>query len=229
MITYRIGLSGPGARGARVDGALLRDLLAVLVDGVTQSVRLRVEGRSTAQGKLPAWLERAAAFDVLRLESGSTELLIEAPRLIDAAPDAFAQGHLFSEIDATRTGYDLLTEGLTDVVEGKTDSDRYDDRLIHTFESFALVLWGRPAQVSGVAKLRPSGAVLRIDAERIEPASTEDLALWSLEPVPAFGPLDERVLAKAQGPCSGVSALFGQLREVEEDDAAIIKALDEFS
>lgn len=309
MITRRIRLSGPGARGVRIAGGLLRDLLDVLVDGCQQAVRLRVEGRSTAQGKPPVWLARAAAFDIVALKEGSTVLVIEAPSLIEAAPERFRQGDLFPFVDSARSCLDLLEDSLRDAVEGKSESDAYDDGLVKTFEEFSRVLghevevvelmdggplrvdlpavetcrrlrtstppdqqvrvagkldvlrhsdrmftlilesgvqvrgvvagdgidlatlgalWGRLALVSGVAKFRPSGSVLRIDAERIERADDHDLSLWGELPAPILGTLNDRLLHQPQGPRSGVSAIFGQLRDGESDED-VIEALDRFS
>jgi hypothetical protein len=309
VITRRIRISGPGARGVRVEGALLRDLLDVLVDGCQQAVRLRVEGRSTAQGKPPAWVTRAASFDVVGLREGSTVLVVEAQSLAEAAPEHFAQADLFTPVEPARSCLDLLEESLRDALEGKPESDAYDDGLVRTFEDFAKVLrheveaiefldgarlrvdqrgvetcrrlrnaippdqrvriagkldvlrhsdrmftlivdsgdsvrgvvaseaidlgelgamWGWPAVVSGIAKFRPSGSLLRIEAERIERASETELALWGTLPQPVFGPLDERVLRQPQGPRSGVSLLFGQVPS-EETDEEIIEALDRFS
>jgi hypothetical protein len=89
-------------------------------------------------------------------------------------------------------------------------------------------LWGQDVVVTGVAKFRPSGSVLRIEAERIECADARDLSLWNVEPRPIFDVLDERVIRQPQGPRSGVNAIFGQLSDVESDDD-IIEALDRFS
>ena len=279
------------------------------MDGCQQAVRLRVEGRSTAQGKPPAWLAQAASFDIVGLREGSTVLLVEAPSLLDVAPERFQQGDLFPFVEPTRSCLDLLEESLRDAVEGKSESDAYDDGLIKTFEDFSRVLrhdveavelldgvhvkvdtigietcrrlrtsippdqrvrvagkldvlrhndrmftlilesgapvrgvvasdaidltalgvlWGQPAIVSGVAKFRPSGSLLRIEAERIERADERDLSLWGTPPRPIFGPLDERALHQPQGPRSGVAAIFGQLPD-EESDEDIIEALDRFS
>lgn len=309
LITRQIRISGVGARGVRIGGALLRDLLDVLVDGCQQAVRLRIEGRSTAQGKLPAWLAQVASFEIVGLKEGSTVLLLEAPPLIEAAPERFRQGDLFPFVEPTRSCLDLLEDSLRDAVEGKAESDAYDDGLIRTFEDFSRVLrhdveavellggghvkvgtsgietcrrlrtsippdqqvrvagkldvlrhsdrmftlilesgaqvrgvvasdaidvtalgglWGQSAIVCGVAKFRPSGSLLRIEAERIERADERDLSLWSTLPRPIFGPLDERALHQPQGPRSGVGAIFGQLPD-EESDEDIIEALDRFS
>ena len=89
-------------------------------------------------------------------------------------------------------------------------------------------LWGQEVLVTGVMKFRPSGSVLRIEAERIERAAARHLNLWGADPWPIFGALDERVLRQPQGPRSGVNAIFGQLADVESDDD-IIEALDRLS
>jgi hypothetical protein len=300
---------GPGALGVRIDGALLRDLLDVVVDGCQQVVRLSVEGRSTAQGKPPAWLERAAAFELVGLHEGSTVLVVEAPSLAEAAPQHFGQPDVFRTVDPTRSCLDLLEESVRDAVAGRPESDAYDDGLIKTFEEFSRVLrhgveavelgdgapvridggsvealgrlrraihsaqhvrvagkldvlrhsgrmftlvlesgihvrgvvtgesvdlsalgelWGQDVVVTGVAKFRPSGSVLRIEAVSIECADARDLSLWNAEPRPIFGVLDNRVLRRPQGPRSGVNAVFGQLADVESDDD-IIEALDRLS
>jgi hypothetical protein len=61
------------------------------------------------------------------------------------------------------------------------------------------------------------GALLRIDAERIEPA-TGDVSLWSRAPTPTFQELDGRKLSVPQGPRSGVSAIWGQWPGDETDE-----------
>jgi len=287
---------------------LLRDLLDVVVDGCQQVVRLHVEGRSTAQGKPPAWLERAAAFEVVGLYEGSTVLVLEAPALAQVAPQRLVQSDAVETIDHGRSSLDLLEESLRDAIAGRTESDAFDDRLIRTFERFSRALhhgievvelgdeapiridaesiealgrlrraippdqhvrvagkldvlrlsdrmfttilasgarlrgvaghgvdlsslgelWGQDVVVTGVAKFRLSGSLLRIEAERIERANDRDLSLWSAEPRPIFGVLDERALRQSQGPRSGISAVFGQLAGVETDED-IIEALDRLS
>jgi len=87
-------------------------------------------------------------------------------------------------------------------------------------------LSGRKVLVSGLASLRPSGSLLRVEAERIEPAEEHDVALWSALPRPIFGgPLDERSLRQPQGPRTGVGAILGPLPGGESDEE-IIEALE---
>lgn len=303
---YAFRLVGPGARGKRVSGTLLRDLLDALVDGVQQAVRLRVEGRSTAQGRLPAWLEQAATFDVVDVREGSTELVIEAAPLIEAAPDRFRQTELFTQIRVEDSCVDVFIESLNDAVTEQVDSDRFDDGLIGTFEQLGRVLrhevesieilnerplriekesiekfrrlrrafppdqrvvvagkidllrhsdrvftvvleaggvlrgvvtgdevdldelgrlWGQNAVVSGVAKFRPSGTVLRIEAEHVRPAGPADTAVWSQVPRPLLTDLDLRALHRPQGPRSGISAIFGQWPG-DESEEEFLRTLD---
>jgi len=101
------------------------------------------------------------------------------------------------------------------------------DVLQHTERMFTLILESG-ALVRGVAKFRPSGSVLRIDAESVEAADERDLSLWAAPPRPVFGPLDERTLRQPQGSRSGVAAIFGQLSD-DESDEEIIEALDRLS
>jgi hypothetical protein len=105
-------------------------------------------------------------------------------------------------------------------VRGVVTSDAIDlDRLGQ--------LWGKPVRVHGVAKFRPSGALLRVDAEQIEPAEG-DVSLWSRLPRPILTPMELRIPARAQGPRSGVSAIFGKWPGDETEDE-ILEALDELS
>jgi hypothetical protein len=279
------------------------------VDGAEQAVRLRGEGRSTAQGRLPGWVERAARFEVVGLREGSTEVLLEAATLQDAAPERFGQGDLFPRLDGSRSGLDLFAESLADALAAKADSELYDDGLIRTFEGFGRVLrlgvdgvevradrtvrvdpegveacrrlrkaippsrkvrvagkldllrhsdlvftlvleagdvirgvvagdgleparlgalWGQPVQVWGLARFRPSGAILRVEAERIEPAGEAELAMWSAVPAPLDGPGEPAALHVPQGRRSGLTAIVGQWPG-DETDEEVMDALDALS
>lgn len=67
-------------------------------------------------------------------------LLVEAPSLVEACPERFRQGDLFPFVEPTRSCLDLLEESLRDAVDGRSESDAYDDGLIKTFEDFSRVL-----------------------------------------------------------------------------------------
>ncbi len=116
MIKHRIKLDGPGVRGTRVNAILLREVLSLIIDGGQKALRIRTEGRSTARGLTPKWIEAASEFSVEILE-GSTVLEVEAPSLIEADPDEFAQQQLFPEIDPERTSVDYFAESLSAAIE----------------------------------------------------------------------------------------------------------------
>jgi hypothetical protein len=115
--------------------------------------------------------------------------------------------------------FSLVLEGTA--VRGVVASDNIDVRALGE-------LWGEDVVVSGVAKYRPSGAVLRIEALRIERAETRDLDLWGRVPKPIVHGSDVHPLRQAQGPRSGINAMFGRLSADESDDD-IIEALDQLS
>jgi hypothetical protein len=87
--------------------------------------------------------------------------------------------------------------------------------------------FGQTVIVSGRAVFRPSGSVLRLEADRIEPA-TGDVSLWSRLPVSLLGDLDRRTLYKPQGPRTGINAIFGRWPG-DESEAEILQALEEMS
>lgn len=112
----------------------------MLLDATRGSLRLRVEGRSTARGSLPAWLAAAADFEVVGIEAGSTTLVVEAPALAEAAPALFRQQALFEPVDASDSAFGLMEQTLRAAVDGRSDSDLFDRPLLSTFRRFNLVL-----------------------------------------------------------------------------------------
>ncbi len=305
MAEHTFFLGGPSARGIE-HAPLLRDLLDLLVDGCQQATRLYVDGRSTAPGMVPSWLESAAAFDVTAIHGHTIELA--APPLADVGAKGFPRPDMLSAAPPGKSSLDLLEDSLEDALEGRADSDRYDPPLMATLEGFGRLarygveeiqvvngrtlsidrrgieairslrsrtpqdrrvmvagkletirhsdraftlvlpsgevlrgiateqinpselasLFGKPALVSGLAKFRPSGSVLRVEAERIEAAAPTDISLWSDLPRPFARVLDARTLRKPQGPDSGLAAIFGKWPGTESDEE-ILRALQEMS
>lgn len=141
MNRYVYKLSGPGIHGPGISAALLRDLLAVLVDGSMKSLRLVFEGRSTAPGKAKPWISAAAAVQFVGIKEGSAEIVTEAPSLNEALPSGLKQLDLFVDnVDGSKTCLDLFEDGLRDALGGNLDSDYYDDGLLKAFDGFNTVL-----------------------------------------------------------------------------------------
>src|SRR5690606_12691680 len=82
--------------------------------------------------------------------------------------------------------------------------------------------------VSGLVRYRPSGAVLRIEAEHLAPATEEDAAAWSKLPGALEAAEDVRSLWRPQGPRSGLAKIFGRWPG-EETDEEIERFLAELS
>jgi len=137
---YIVRLAGEQARGARIAGSVLGEITDVLVDATRGALRQRVEGRSTAPGTVPAWLETAAEFDVIGLEAGSTVLVIEAKRLLDVAPALFSQEALFEPVDSSETAFDLMEQTFALAAAGRSDSDLFDQALLSIFRRFERIL-----------------------------------------------------------------------------------------
>ena len=85
-------------------------------------------------------------------------------------------------------------------------------------------LFGHQAVVSGKAVFRPSGSVLRIEIDQLEPAGA-DASVWSHMPRPALGGAESKPLTRSQGPRSGVNRIFGQWPG-EESEEEILQALE---
>jgi hypothetical protein len=106
---------------------VLRDLCDLFVVGAPRGARLVAEGRSVARGTPPAWAVAAADIHVSKFERGSLRLGLTAKRLVDAAPDAFAQTSLFlPPADSDATALDLFLDAADDAAAGRRDSDRLD-------------------------------------------------------------------------------------------------------
>ena len=133
MIKHQISLRGPATKGKRISALLLKKLLEVVTEGAKGALRLRVEGRSTARGSEPAWLVKAADFEITGLSPGSTVIEIEAPTLFEAVPDKFAQQNIFSSVETETSAFAAFEKSFQDAIEGKEDSDLFDEALLQDF------------------------------------------------------------------------------------------------
>lgn len=89
-------------------------------------------------------------------------------------------------------------------------------------------LFGKPAVVAGTVKFRPSGSVLLVEADHIEPASAEDIAVFSSGPRALLDDLDPHAPCVPPDPGSGLAAVIGQWPG-DETDEQVLAALAELS
>jgi len=140
--------------GRRVPPEALGEVLRLLPEAIQQSVRMVFEGRSTARGRRPNWLESIA--DIRFIEhtgDDETVLHFEAPQLGDAAPTLFEQTELWpNRPSETDTAFDLLCDVLKDVAESNRDSERFDLGLVRQIAEFRKGLNGtfQEMNVTGV-------------------------------------------------------------------------------
>lgn len=87
-------------------------------------------------------------------------------------------------------------------------------------------LFGMDVIVHGLAVFRPSGKVLRVEADEIARAE-EDLEVWSRPPRPLLADIEPRSLVAEQGPRSGLNAIYGRWPgdESAEELTAALKAI----
>ena len=116
-----------GVEALDLSMSVLRDLCDLFVEGAQRSARLVAEGRSLARGVVPAWASAAADVRISKFAAGSLDLGLRAPRLVDVAPDIFAQQQLFPQGTAPdATAFDLFLDAADDACSGRKDSERLD-------------------------------------------------------------------------------------------------------
>lgn len=135
MPRHSITLHGPGAQGRIVNGTLLRDFLALVIDGSQRAVRLRTEGRSAARGNPPAWIAAAAEFKI-EIKEGSSIVEIDAPTLFAADSDSFAQRSLFPEVNPDLTSFEYFTESVAEAINRTEESPLIDKSMARFLQGF---------------------------------------------------------------------------------------------
>jgi hypothetical protein len=139
MLDYSVRLPGLSSQAPGLPGPLLRDLLDAVDRSARGVVRLRFEGRSTARGGAPTWVNAAACFSVVGFTTGVPGVLMRVPTLGSAIPERLRQYQLFDQVDAGASALTLLGDSLADALSGNADSDLYDEGLLGSFEEFRRV------------------------------------------------------------------------------------------
>lgn len=197
-VTHEILLHSDQRFGSRLPPQYIGHVLAEVPRAIQQSISMALRNRSTARGRRPPWLDRAADIRFVAHDGdGETTLVFEAPTLGDAAPELYQQQELWPTRPAAEdTGFDLFGDVLADVQQHDADSEHFDPPLL---------------------KQLASGRLLRVDAEAISNGEHEP-SLWSRMPQPGTAKLDLSSLRKAQGPRSGMAAILGRWPGEETDD-----------
>ncbi|MBU0703692.1 MAG: hypothetical protein KKC18_07480 [Chloroflexi bacterium] len=125
-----VKIEGTPVKGTVVDATVLSDLLSLTIDGAQMALRLRTQGRSTARGVLPKWIQLATKYDV-EIKAGSTVLELTGPTLAEADPEEFGQRDMFPELDPDLTAIDYLGAALdSTLANGSASTNDYDRGMI---------------------------------------------------------------------------------------------------
>jgi hypothetical protein len=183
-------------------------------------------------------LQHLAHFDRV-LEGGFDELWVEEHRTTtprEAVPNRTTVETARKLSASTPKSRPVRVVGRLDMVRVSTQSfaihldDGQEVRGVLTEGSISAAgaLLNQRVLVLGRAVYRPSGRLLRVDAERIEDGEGAS-NLWSKVPNPIFGRrLDSRALYKPQTQTTGINAIFGKWPG-DETDEEFSKAVEELS
>lgn len=232
----KFGDLGPGV--VRIETRPLRELLPD-----SDSRTLRLDDTDVSKTSLDLFEEGledalAGAADSDRFDEGLVETFSELSRLFEQGIEGveFING---KTIQVGPDGIDRVQRLRRETpppqavrVAGRVDAIRHSDRMFTLILESGTVLkgyadrleparlaglFGKSAVVSGTAVFRPSGAMLRIDADQIESAAAEQLRLWAKLPRPLLGSLDPRSLRETQSPRTGINAIIGEWPGDETD------------
>ena len=189
MPDYSVELIGSHREAPGLPATVAYHLIKALYQSAKGAVRLEVEGRSAARGTQPNWLGRVADFSV-DIADEFPGLRVRAPTLGDASPDRFGQGVLFGESIGEMSALSFLFRGLTDALEGRTDSEAYDPSLLRMFGEFGYVL-GSGVTAINIRNGREGGPVVRIDASGLNRAENLQERTPAPKQVRIAGTLDQ--------------------------------------
>lgn len=146
---------------------------------------MRTQGRSSAPGAAPGWIEAAADY-MVEIKPGSTILELEVPSLLEASPETFGQSDFLSEVDPQRSSFHYFRESLEAAVAGQRDSPLYDRGLLEVFRRFEKVV-GEGAERITLQDER----TLVLTSEDLQDLATLEAAIPPPQYVRVAGKLDQ--------------------------------------
>jgi len=88
-------------------------------------------------------------------------------------------------------------------------------------------MFGQQVVVDGIAMLRPSRVLFRIDADAMNTAGPAD-GFFAQVPRPTLQPLDLKTLVREQNKRGGIAAIWGAIK-AEESEEEFLAAIEEMS
>jgi hypothetical protein len=191
-VLHTVRLTSREQFGRKAPPSAVGEILRVLPVAVKQSVRMGFTGRSTTNGRSPAWL--AAAADIRLVDFGGdqdTILSFEAPTFDEVAEELYRQPTLWPVTPSPAdTGFDVFGDVLADVNSEAKESDRFDRPLLRRLAQFRAGLEGGFDSLLLVGHRLPEASPAILTAATIAAARRLDLETPSPQRVRVAGRLD---------------------------------------
>lgn len=154
-LRYKLRLTGLPEKRGQIALSRLVQLLDALQKTAERATRLAAEGEGRGSGPRPAWLQAAVDFAVIGIERGSTDLVVDAPTLREAACGQFAQEDFWLERpDLNGTALDIAVSAVNEAVRETPRGDHFDRSVLN-----AVLAFKRPAGAAGIGvELRREGS-----------------------------------------------------------------------
>lgn len=137
---YQFRISGLNQPAGHIKTSQLFRVLRTLTTAAGHATRLRATGDGNIKGKKPKWLTETTDFTVTGLDSGSTTLSIDAPRLRDTAYAEFGQQKLFDEQpNLDDTALDIVSAAIHEMQSEDSAGNYFDNSVLNAVLKFKTV------------------------------------------------------------------------------------------
>jgi hypothetical protein len=138
MVAHALTLKSEKHYRQRVPAELCGNVLRAVPSMASASIRMAMEGRSSARGRKPRWLERASDVRFVDLQGNDDPVLyFEAPTLGEAAEEVYRQEEIWpTRPEPNQTGFDLFAQVIQELTRQNTNSDRFDYSLLRQISRF---------------------------------------------------------------------------------------------
>ena len=134
---YRLRISGLAEDEGRIKAATLQRVLDALLTTAERTTRLLATGSGSARGPRPRWLGAAVDITVTGLQSGSTVIEMQAPRLGETAFEAFAQPDVrMAQSLLDDTALDLVARAINETHSEDPAGDYFDGSVLEAILRF---------------------------------------------------------------------------------------------
>ena len=158
-IKYKIRLSGIKTPEGTIPLIALKGIAETILNGSERALRLSVEGASKKRGKIPAWLKGPLEITVTGISKGSTILEIEAPILLESAPEQVQQRDLWYTLPEPQdTSISIFVKSVVEAISENIESEYYDQGVLESLLAFKPLLDNYLDEIEVSSQERPKEA-----------------------------------------------------------------------